>query len=85
MNTRARTGPPAANTRSKRLPTYITVAIKEVRNGQQSKPSKQARRLIKHITRLKNEVHKVMAVLNKDRGKLLKYRQLLRDPSYKKE
>ena len=61
------------------------MAVEELRNGQQSKLSKHARRLIKRITRLENEVHEAMAVLEKDMGKLLKYRQLLQDPRYKKE
>ena len=38
----------------------------------------------KHFTHMENEVHKALAVMDKDTGKLLNYRQLLRHPKYKK-
>ena len=38
----------------------------------------------KQFTRMENKVHKVLAVMDKDTGKLLNYRQLLRHPKYKK-
>jgi hypothetical protein len=38
-----------------------------------------------HITRLENEVHQAMAVIGKDTGKLLNYRQLMNSPKYKKD
>jgi hypothetical protein len=41
-------------------------------------------RLICRITRLENEVHLAMAVMDKDTGKLLNYRQLMNNPKYKK-
>jgi hypothetical protein len=37
-----------------------------------------------HITRLENEVHLAMAVMDKDTGKLLNYRQLMNSPKHKK-
>jgi hypothetical protein len=40
--------------------------------------------LTRRITRLENEVHLAMAVMDKDRGKLLNYRQLMNNPKYKK-
>jgi hypothetical protein len=35
------------------------------------------------MTRLENEVHQAMAVMDKDTGKLLYYRQLMNSPKYK--
>jgi hypothetical protein len=40
--------------------------------------------LSRHITRLENKVHQAMAVMDKDTGKLLNYRQLMNSPKYKK-
>jgi hypothetical protein len=40
--------------------------------------------LTRSITRLENEVHLTMAVMDKDMGKLLNYRQLMNSPKYKK-
>ena len=61
------------------------MAVEEMQNPCRKKPSVQARRLAKRIAKIKNEVHEAMAVLNRDTGKLLKYRQLIRDPRYKQE
>jgi hypothetical protein len=41
-------------------------------------------RLTRRITRLENKVHQAMAVMDKDTGKLLNYRQLMNSPKYKK-
>jgi hypothetical protein len=41
-------------------------------------------RLTRCITRLENDVHQAMAVMDKDTGKLLNYRQLMNSPKYKK-
>ncbi len=40
--------------------------------------------LTRRITRLENEVHLAMAVMDKDTGKLLNYRQLMNSPKHKK-
>jgi hypothetical protein len=40
-------------------------------------------RLSQHITRLENEVHQAMAVMDADTGKLLNYRQLMRSMKYR--
>jgi hypothetical protein len=40
--------------------------------------------LTHRITRLENKVHQAMAVMDKDTGKLLNYRQLMNSPKYKK-
>jgi hypothetical protein len=39
--------------------------------------------LTRRITRLENKVHLAMAVMDKDTGKLLNYRQLMNSPKYK--
>jgi hypothetical protein len=41
-------------------------------------------RLTRCITRLEKEVHLAMAVMDKDKGKLLNYIQLMNNPKYKK-
>jgi hypothetical protein len=40
--------------------------------------------LTRCITRLENKVHQAMTVMDKDTGKLLNYRQLTKNPKYKK-
>jgi hypothetical protein len=40
-------------------------------------------RLTRHITRLENEVHHAMAVMDANTGKLLNYRQLMRSAKYR--
>ena len=35
-------------------------------------------------TRLENEVHQELAVMDEETGKILKYRQLMKKPKYKK-
>jgi len=39
--------------------------------------------LSRHITQLENEVHQAMAVMDADTGKLLNYRQLMRNTKYR--
>ena len=41
------------------------------------------RRLTRRMERLENEVHEALAVMDKDTGKMLNYRQLLRIPKYR--
>ncbi len=51
------------------------------------KQQHQQRRLVRltcRITRLENKVHLALAVMDKDMGKLLNYRQLINSPKYKK-
>ena len=89
--------PPAARTRSRRrresgiqqptrtpskrihLPEQAAAAIL------QRKKKKRIRRLTRQITRLENEVHQAMAVMDADSGKMLNYRQLMRNPKYRKQ
>ena len=42
------------------------------------------RQMTKKVTKIENEVHQAMAVMDADTGKLLNYRQLRRDPKYSK-
>ena len=46
---------------------------------------KHLKRLTKRIIKLEDEVHQAMAVMDADTGKLLNYRQLMRDPKYQKD
>jgi hypothetical protein len=41
-------------------------------------------RLTRRITRLEDEAHQALAVMDADTGKLLNYRQLMRSTKYKK-
>ena len=36
------------------------------------------------MNKLENEVHQAMAVMDSENGKLLNYKQLMRDPKHKK-
>ena len=47
--------------------------------------AKQLKGLTRHIDQLENEVYQVMAVMDAEKGKLLNYRQLMRNPKYKKQ
>ena len=44
----------------------------------------QASKVEKALARLGNDVHQALAFMNTDTGKLLNYRQLTRNPKYKK-
>ena len=87
--------PPAMGTRSKKRvsklhqPTKVpsktispelAAAVKRRRQDRTN-----VRRLTRRISRLENEVHQAMAVMDADSGKMLNYRQLMRNPKYKKE
>ena len=61
------------------------MAVEEMQGSCQKKLSKRARRLAKRIAKMENEVHEAMWVLDRDTGKILKYRALMRDHRYKKE
>ncbi|EJK62273.1 hypothetical protein THAOC_17120, partial [Thalassiosira oceanica] len=89
----AATGP-AMNTRSRTKASgkvlEIAAACQELTSGSQTRraanrPSKAARKLAKRLIRLDNEIGDALAVLDQDSGKLLNYRQLLRDPKYRKD
>ena len=65
--------PPASNTRSRARKSLVP------------KPSAKLRRLTRRVKRIENEVHQALAVMDKDSGKMLNYRQLMRHPDYKKQ
>jgi hypothetical protein len=50
----------------------------------QSKTMGTANAIHKRFARMKNEVHRALAVMDRDTGKLLNYRQLLRHPKCKR-
>ena len=75
MNTRAKTAaqakltaPPALNTRA--------------RTSKLRQPTPATSTLRQRISRVENEVHRALAVMDKATGKMLNYRQLLRHPNY---
>ena len=88
-NTRSKSGSPLAKTRSqhklKRLPDRVAMVVEELQGPCRKRRSKQACRLAKRIAKIEDKIHEAMAVLNRDTGKLLKYRQLMQDLRYKKE
>ena len=69
--------PPAGNTRSRGRKSLIPVPS--------AIPSTNIWRLTRRMKRIKNEVHKALAVMDKDAGKMLNYRQLMQHPDYKQQ
>ena len=57
--------------------TRITIMLNKKQKGQTSKVETT-------IIQLKKNVHQALAVMETDTGKLLNYRQLMRNPKYKK-
>ncbi len=84
----AQVAPPSSNTRS--CMQHSGVPPPTCQPGYTAAVMKQQRQQRRHvqlthrITRLENEVHLAMAVMEKDMGKLLNYRQLMNSPKYKK-
>ncbi|KAL7534171.1 hypothetical protein ACHAWF_006436, partial [Thalassiosira exigua] len=88
--------PPALNTRSARAKATASTPATPSRADQarrahvqriaaaNNKSKRNSRRLALRVARLENEVHQALAVLDKQSGKMLNYRQLLRHPDYKK-
>ena len=88
--------PPALNTRSARAKATAATPVTPSRADQarrahvqriaaaNNKSKRNSRRLALRVARLENEVHQALAVLDKQSGKMLNYRQLLRHPDYKK-
>jgi hypothetical protein len=92
--TKAAAAPPSSRTRaSKRVSRLVkpTVSTRNTTRREQAsavelkRDKRQLRRLTKRIKQLESEVHQAMAVMDADTGKLLNYRQLIRDPKYQKE
>ena len=87
--------PPAMNTRSKlrvsqlQQPTQVInkkIVLPELAAAvtQRRTRRKHLRHLTRRITHLENEVHQALAVMDTESGKLLNYRQLMKDPKYQK-
>jgi hypothetical protein len=84
----ARVAPPSSNTSAHmqhsgvppptRQPSYAAAVMK------QQQQQRGLMRLTRCIIILENKVHLAMAVMDKDTGKLLNYRQLMKSPKYKK-
>ena len=93
MKTKKKPPPSKASTRTSRIPKYqrqpSTSRSKTTTKGiaeavtQQIKGHRKNRRLTQRIARLENEVHQAMAVMDKDTGKMLNYRQLMRNEKYR--
>ena len=84
-NTRSKTraaariaAPPATNTRA------AAALRKHAERMASAKKKPPPRRLSRRLARLENEVHQALAVMDKQTGKMLNYRQLMRHPFYKK-
>jgi hypothetical protein len=96
LSTRSRTAatnlhqaPPAANTRNKRIshlrqPTdFSKLRTKGQALAVQLQSTTGRQQFMQQYQQLEQEVHEAMAVLDKESGKLLNYRQLLQHPKYK--
>jgi hypothetical protein len=85
--TAAWVAPPSSNTRSQtrqlgmplpsRWPGFTAAVMRHQRR------QRKLVHLTCRIAQLENEVHQAMAVMDKDMGKLLNYRQLMSSPKYK--
>ena len=76
-NTRSRTqadeAPPVSRTRAR---TQLTILENKIQTG-------QAYTVDAAIAQLENDYNQVLAIMDKDTGKLLSYRQLMRNPKFK--
>ena len=89
---RSQAAPPATRTRSKvncrvsrlRQPTRSSLG-KSNKHQALLVQAQQTNSILRKFRRIEEEVHMAMAVMDKDTGKMLNYRQLLRHPKYKKE
>ena len=73
-------GPPASRTRSKTTNIRIENAAATRAKGQ---PKCNMQRFLKRIERMENEVHKALAVMDTERGKVLNYIQLMQSQKHK--
>jgi hypothetical protein len=80
--------PPSANTRSRMRHSGVPPPTRQTGHAaavmKQQQQQRELVRLTRRITRLENEVHLAMAVMDRDTGKHLNYRQLMNSPKYKK-
>ena len=68
---------PAFNTRSRKT-SHLAAAV-----GVPLRRRRRLRRFTRRLTQLENEVHQALAVMDKQTGRMMNYRQLLRHPLYK--
>ena len=87
-NTRSKTtaataeaAPPSARTRARTHQQLLTANMPT----QQMSRRRQLRSIQKKVDKLENEVYKALAVMDKETGKMMNYRQLIRHPDYKIE
>jgi hypothetical protein len=73
-------GPPASITQSKTTSSKIENAAAIRTKG---RPKCNMRRLSKRIERIENEVHKALAIMDTETGKVLNYRQLMKSQEHK--
>jgi hypothetical protein len=80
------TTPPAMNTRAK-LAAKTSLAAPpalntRARTSKLRQPTQAASTLRQRLTRVQDDVHRALAVMDKATGKMLNYRQLIRHPDY---
>ncbi len=73
-------GPPASRTRSKTTRSKIENAAAI---GTKGRPKCNMQRLSKRIEQMENEVHKALAIMDAETGKVLNYRQLMQSQKHK--
>ena len=79
---------PAHNTisrtqQAKTSPASRTRACTRITRMENKNQKGQASKLQINIAQLENDIHQALAVMDTDNGKLLNYRQLMRNPKYK--
>jgi hypothetical protein len=73
-------GPLASRTRSKTANIRIENAAATRKKGH---PKGNMQRLSKRIERMENEIHKALAIMDAETGKVLNYRQLMQSQKHK--
>ena len=69
---------PTQNSRAKRVKAGTANAVMNIHSNK-----RKFRRLTRRMERLENEVQEAMAVMDQETGKMMNYRQLIRNPKYK--
>jgi hypothetical protein len=82
-----RNAPPAMGTRSRSRPSGIPPPTSRTGSALAAKQQRRLRRgfdkLTKRVSRMENEIHQAMAVMDNETGQLLNYRQLMRSDKHK--
>ena len=88
---RQQAAPPASRTRSQvncrvsRLHQPTRSSIGKTKHQANFVQARKTSQFLRKFQRIEQEVHQAMAVMDKETGKMLNYRQLLRHPKFKKE